>query len=760
MQEYLLDSGVVSFFDAPIQNTYPNQDLTLKMVFDMIKSPVLESKTKKCWAVRNDKEALRKAKNDLSFITPNGVFSKRAGDAIVSISGFIAIDIDGLDKDEIYSTKETLLQDNLIPTALLFTSPSGMGLKWIVPLPKGYDTTINAYKAISNYLKLQKGIEVDPQGGDLARACYLCWDKSAFFDPSVEPFSYELDSDAKPMEMPYKAEKYYLKGSIIDGKVSFEEVEYFVRQIENQGLNIAHSYDDWLSVGLCLCSCLGVQGRALFHRISCLSDKYDPDENEKKYNELLKSGRGVHGLGTLFHLASAQGFQLASWNKKEDDRIKVQELSTFADSIGDMLPSLLKEVLKGEHRKDLWDAKLLASLAVLGSRLNFISGSYDGNIVYPNLFCFIIGPPASGKGRIADLKGLINPIHVEWQKAFENEYQVYLEEKAQNPKTEDRPPLRKVFRIAGNNSSSGFLALLSRNDGKGIILESEADTLVDALKKEYGNFSDLIRKAFHHETCSYYRKTDDESLELEKPRFSVLLTGTKDQFQKLVPSAENGTFSRYVIYHLTITEDFKNPFNSPNEDWSGFVSRLGIKFHEDLKNLPFSFYSFHLSAEYQNQFTTLFQELYGQYKEQENMNAVVKRHGLIAFRILMILSFIELLEQGRIATPDFNCTENAFNVMEALVPTMLEHAHEALTFIDNTQSTHRTKAQKEQNIKQLYNALPDSFKRKEYIEIARKLNIAKSTAERYLDKNQFGSGIIRKSSDFYLKEKASEVVRS
>jgi hypothetical protein len=91
---------------------------------------------------------------------------------------------------------------------------------------------------------------------------------------------------------------------------------------------------------------------------------------------------------------------------------------------------------------------------------------------------------------------------------------------------------------------------------------------------------------------------------------------------------------------------------------------------------------------------------------------------------------------------------------------MLEHAHEALTFIDNTQSTHRTKAQKEQNIKQLYNALPDSFKRKEYIEIARKLNIAKSTAERYLDKNQFGSGIIRKSSDFYLKEKASEVVRS
>ena len=37
---------------------------------------------------------------------------------------------------------------------------------------------------------------------------------------------------------------------------------------------------------------------------------------------------------------------------------------------------------------------------------------------------------------------------------------------------------------------------LVNNDGSGIIVETEADTISNSLRQEWGSFSDLIRKSF------------------------------------------------------------------------------------------------------------------------------------------------------------------------------------------------------------------------------------------------------------------------
>src|SRR5690554_8197541 len=83
--------------------------------------------------------------------------------------------------------------------------------------------------------------------------------------------------------------------------------------------------------------------------------------------------------------------------------------------------------------------------------------------------------------------------------------------------------------IPANNSSTGAYQLLGDSDGRGLIFETEGDTLAHAFKSDYGNYSDGFRKAFHHETISYYRRTDREFVDIESPCLSTVLSGTPKQ---------------------------------------------------------------------------------------------------------------------------------------------------------------------------------------------------------------------------------------
>ncbi|HAH23070.1 MAG TPA: DNA primase, partial [Prolixibacteraceae bacterium] len=84
------------------------------------------------------------------------------------------------------------------------------------------------------------------------------------------------------------------------------------------------------------------------------------------------------------------------------------------------------------------------------------------------------------------------------------------------------------------------------------IFETEGDTLAQAFKSDYGNYSDGFRKAFHHETISYYRRTDREFVEIDNPCLSTVLSSTPKQVAILIPNAENGMLSRFIFYHMNI----------------------------------------------------------------------------------------------------------------------------------------------------------------------------------------------------------------
>ena len=93
--------------------------------------------------------------------------------------------------------------------------------------------------------------------------------------------------------------------------------------------------------------------------------------------------------------------------------------------------------------------------------------------------------------------------------------------------------------------------------GVGLICETEADTVSTAIGGDHGHWSDLLRKCFDHDRLAYNRRTNHEYRECNVTFLCVLLSGTPAQIKPLIPSAENGLFSRQLFYYMPAIENGK-----------------------------------------------------------------------------------------------------------------------------------------------------------------------------------------------------------
>ncbi len=69
-------------------------------------------------------------------------------------------------------------------TVMVFVSPGGNGLKWLVQIDPEQDTQANFYSEYSNYLLSEYGLKADRSGKDVARACFGSYDPSVYLNPS------------------------------------------------------------------------------------------------------------------------------------------------------------------------------------------------------------------------------------------------------------------------------------------------------------------------------------------------------------------------------------------------------------------------------------------------------------------------------------------------------------------------------------------------------------------------------------------------
>ena len=174
-----------SFFKAPVRNTIPHKSISLLDAYNYIVGEYAKQRTEKLRSIKDPKQARLFKASTFDYCTFSGMFQTRNDKALISHSGLLCIDFDHLQSVDLL--RNQLLQDEYFDTQLLFVSPSGDGLKWIITIDTKQSTHSNYFAAVANYIQRTYGVEVDKSGRDIPRACFLPHDPQAYINPLYKP---------------------------------------------------------------------------------------------------------------------------------------------------------------------------------------------------------------------------------------------------------------------------------------------------------------------------------------------------------------------------------------------------------------------------------------------------------------------------------------------------------------------------------------------------------------------------------------------
>ena len=542
------------------------------------------------------------------------------------------------------------------------------------------------------------------------------------------------------------------------------DVEALVSAVEASGIDITAAYSDWLAIGFALVSELGEEGRSFFHRLSRFYPGYDMAEADRQYTACLRDGSREISIATLFHIAETHGIVIPVSSRKrceeveEDEeneeagRSKSVKTDTFSQAVGGQLPDILKRIVADAVSAVDADLLILGSLTVFSACLPNVYGVYDRREVFSNLFLYVTASASAGKGRLSLCRHLAAPLHRELREQYRKSMERYKQEQLQyvmNKKKgeasePEEPPFLTLF-IPANSTATVVYQTLSQNNGVGLLFETEGDTLANAFNSDLGNYSDGFRKAFHHEMISYLRKKDREYVEITKPKFSAILSGTPEQVFNLIPSAENGLFSRFIFYVMPteiVWHDMFDASEGPTAD--ELFKEIGRDFYQFHKLLGAQPIRFTLPQEQQRRFNAFFSKAQAEYAALfgNDIIASVRRLGLILFRFAMILTVLRQMDEGAfpLALDDGKeallvCTDADFDTALAMVKVLLQHTVRVFQALPRRAERRfrQDRRQRTESFMQTFlAALPDAFSRSGYLQTAADMGISEKTAERYI----------------------------
>ena len=160
-----------SFFRKPIQNIEPIRAVGIVDVYRYVIGHYAQLQTESLRSMLSSPEAKRYKATHFDYCTFSGLFRKRNEKELIMHSGLMCLDFDHV--KNIGELKQQLLNHEYFDTELLFVSPSGNGLKWIIPVDlKGWKHS-RYFKAVANCIKATGLPLVDMSGSDVARSCFL-----------------------------------------------------------------------------------------------------------------------------------------------------------------------------------------------------------------------------------------------------------------------------------------------------------------------------------------------------------------------------------------------------------------------------------------------------------------------------------------------------------------------------------------------------------------------------------------------------------
>jgi hypothetical protein len=125
-----------------------------------------------------DKEKRNELKKLLPAICFSGKFTKRNDTSLTQHSGLICLDFDGYETNkELLEEKEKLTKNKFI--FAVFISPSGLGLKALVKIPKEVDNHKNYFNSLNKHFNSEY---FDTTSKNISRVCYESYDPLIFIN--------------------------------------------------------------------------------------------------------------------------------------------------------------------------------------------------------------------------------------------------------------------------------------------------------------------------------------------------------------------------------------------------------------------------------------------------------------------------------------------------------------------------------------------------------------------------------------------------
>ena len=180
-EPYMIKLPVFSYFKAPVSNIVPSKNISLLDVFKMIKGDMFLNNTTNLRILTDKIEARKYKAANFDYVTFSGTFSERNDKALRKHSGLMAIDFDHI--PDLSELKYNLLRDEYFETEILFYSPSGDGLKWIIPVDLAKASHQDYFKAVAAYILQCYQVKVDQSGKDISRACFLPYYPDVYINP-------------------------------------------------------------------------------------------------------------------------------------------------------------------------------------------------------------------------------------------------------------------------------------------------------------------------------------------------------------------------------------------------------------------------------------------------------------------------------------------------------------------------------------------------------------------------------------------------
>lgn len=661
------------------------EKVSLVEVFNGIKNGVYQNRIDHLRKLMKDGMDVDGIKRALPAFTPCCIVEGGTGAKhIVTYNQLMILDFDNIQVDKYSEVFEAAQQ---IPyTYMAFRSPRGNGIKIIVPINSGLEDHAIAFNKVGKYYSEKLNIPVDASGKNPNRLCYVSGDPEAYINDGCETFPGTVEKQGEI--------------SFPSHSLDIEKWDEAIRWVEKKHEYVPGDRNNYIHYLSCCCNRLGLKYDVIYDKILI---EY-PHENPQEISRSIDSGyKNKEEYNTCSNIAKIADIAVLQSEKHS------LETPYIPIEIYSQLPDILiksTDAMDDHRQKDVF---LTGALGVLSGCFNSLYGYYDGEQVYSNLYSYVSAPAASGKGALTH------------SRTIALKYHDYIRSQTQTGKAES------LLFIPGNSSSAALLAHLNENEGRGIFFETEADTISNSMKQEWGNFSDILRKAFHHEPVTSTRKLNREYYQLDNPRLSVVLSGTPNQVQNLIQSAENGLFSRFLFYTFNPPIVWRNV--GPNRkinNLKGFFNEIGEEIYEIIRRLDeYEAIEFKLSEEQWNILNITQEDLLMDFTSEHGDNAasMVKRMGLMWFRIAMILT--ALRSHGNISENEGGqCSDLDFEISGKLMKTYKIHILSVYKSLPKQAEPIRNP-----KMDALYKCLPDEFSRKDLLAYAKELNIPERTAD-------------------------------